>query len=223
MQRKIVTTSDGSHSIFIPEMDEHYHSTHGAIQEAQHVFLKNGLHPKVEEGNALNILEVGLGTGLNLFLTWLEVQESQHPIKYYGLEAFPVTFDMAKQLNYVKQLTGESAHPTFDQIHKSEWETEVELTPNFVLAKIESKLQEFESDQRFDLVYFDAFGPRAQAEMWAVELFLKLFKLMNRNGILVTYCAKGQVRRDMQSVGFEVERLPGPPGKREMLRAIKRV
>lgn len=223
MQRKIVITSDGSHSIFIPEMDEHYHSTHGAIQEAQHVFLKSGLHPKMKEGNPIHILEVGLGTGLNLFLTWLEVQESQHPIHYCGLEAFPVSLEMATQLNYVEQLTGESTHPIFNLIHTSTWEKQVELADHFTLTKREVKLQEFTTDEGFDLVYFDAFGPQAQSEMWAAELFEKLYNCMNPNGILVTYCAKGQVRRDMQSVGFEVERLPGPPGKREMLRAIKRV
>jgi tRNA U34 5-methylaminomethyl-2-thiouridine-forming methyltransferase MnmC len=221
MERKIITTSDGSHSLFVPELDEHYHSTHGAIQEAKHVFLKAGLDGLLERLSEISVLEVGLGTGLNAFLTWMHVQKTDIKVQYTALEAFPVDFEMAQRLNYVSELTGEQSHPIFDGIHSSVWEQAIALDNTFTLLKKEVKLQDFNPTEGYDIIYFDAFGPPVQPAMWTPEIFQKLYDCLNPNGIFVTYCAKGQVRRDLQSVGFQLERLPGPPGKREMLRGIK--
>ena len=217
MKRKIITTSDGSKTIQIEEWNEQYHSVYGAIQEAYHVFINMGL--SLFSKQQVNILEIGFGTGLNAFVTLLESQKKQLTIFYEGVEAYPVLMDEICQLNYAKQL--QAQQELFEQLHHCDWETPCKLTPNFVLTKRQQRIEEINDKARFDLIYFDAFGARVQPELWTVEVLKKMYSALKGKGILVTYAAKGSVRRAMQEAGFEVERLPGPPGKREMLRAQK--
>lgn len=220
MKREIITTNDGSKTIHLPDWNESYHSKHGAVQEAQHVFIKSGLCeiPKAE----IRILEVGFGTGLNAMLTLNKAKETQQLIKYTGLEAYPVSLEELKDLQYDTLPEIEKNVDLFWQLHSSKWNEAIEVTPTFTLTKIQTFLNEFNPDEKsFDLVYFDAFGPRVQPEMWTLEIFQKLYSSIKNEGIFVTYCAKGQVRRDLIEAGFKVEKIPGPPGKREMLRGRK--
>lgn len=221
----LIRTADGSHSLYVKELDEHYHSIHGAIREAKHVFIKMGLQHLYDNGySEINILEIGLGTGLNALLTNMEAEELNIKINYTALEAFPLSMDMLNQLNYVELLNCKSENnieKNFELIHSCEWENASQLTDNFSLHKIKNTLQEIKFKNTFDLVYFDAFGPRVQPEMWAEELFSKIFAATNSKGCLVTYCAKGEVKRTIKKVGFTLETLPGPPGKREMVRGTK--
>ena len=213
LSRAVITTKDGSNSIFVPELDEHYHSVHGAIQEALHVFIDRGLGQCSIE--PIRILEVGFGTGLNCLLTCLTGRE----IFYHGVEAYPVQREILNKLNY-SELTGDNMS-LFKSIHEASWQSDERITPNFRLLKDQVLIQEIELTEQYNLIYFDAFGPRAQKELWDPKLYRKLYSALTINGIFVTYCAQGQVRRDLQNVGFKVERLPGPPGKREMLRGTK--
>lgn len=222
MERKIVTTSDGSHSLYVPALDEHYHSTHGSIQEALHVFIAMGLKEAGKERSSLDVLEIGFGTGLNALLTVRALEELSLQIQYTGLEAYPVAEDVVLALNYCDVLGEPHWNEAFTKMHALPWEESLEVTPDFFLKKCEAKLEDFAPEQTFDLIYFDAFGPRAQPELWEPQWLQKIFELTAVGGVFVTYCAKGQVRRDLQAAGYEVERLPGPPGKREMLRGIKR-
>ncbi|EIJ37255.1 hypothetical protein JoomaDRAFT_0195 [Galbibacter orientalis DSM 19592] len=224
MKREIIQTSDGSSTIYIKDLDEHYHSKHGAIQEAYHVFLKSGFFPflknnKIEE---LSILEIGFGTGLNAFITFIEAENLEVKVKYDGVEAYPVSMEEVKLLNYVEELKVLDKQSIFLKMHESEWETYQFISENFQLKKRKQFFDEIENINTFNLIYFDAFGARVQPELWEVSIFQKMYNALKANGVLVTYAAKGSVRRAMQEVGFEVERLPGPPGKREMLRAVKK-
>lgn len=224
MKRKIITTSDGSKTIQIEDWNEQYHSIHGAINEANHVFIKHGLLFYLGNeciSKTINILEIGFGTGLNAFLTLLEAERLKQKINYVGVEAYPVKTDEIDQLNYV-ELISEMHKLEFDKIHKSSWNKPFDITSHFQLEKQEKFFKEINVNEEFDIIYFDAFGARVQPELWTEDIFELMYKALILNGVLVTYSAKGSVRRAMQSVGFEVERLPGPPGKREMLRAIKR-
>ncbi len=215
---EIIKSSDGSHTLYRADMNEHYHSVHGAIREALHVFIESGL--KQIDKKLFNILEVGFGTGLNVFLTALSLKEDVK-CSYLSLEKYPLESHIALKLNYADEVNGKNSTQIFEKIHNSEWESFQEIAPQLKLMKHNRDLIDFETDLKFDLIYFDAFGPDKQPEMWGVEIFEKLYSYTNKNGILVTYSAKGDVRRAMISAGFEVEKIPGPPGKREMLRAIK--
>ncbi len=217
--REIITTEDGSTSIHIPEWNEQYHSKHGAIQEAYHVFIKSGL--SFVEKKQLSILEIGLGTGLNCFITFLEATKHHLKIDYTGVEAFPIVEQEREQLNYVAQLKAAAYQSVFDQIHESDWEKKVMLSKNFIFRKKQQKFQEITIKNTYNLIFFDAFGPRVQPELWTEVIFQKMYDALQLGGVLVTYSAKGSVRRAMISVGFRVEKIPGPPGKREMLRAVK--
>jgi tRNA U34 5-methylaminomethyl-2-thiouridine-forming methyltransferase MnmC len=218
-KKEKIITSDGSHTLFMPEINEYYHSHHGAIQEAKHVFIKNGLN-HLDFDKEISILEIGFGTGLNALLTCLE---AKNKVNYLGIEAFPLIQSDYENLNFVEQIDKEKAKSIFSSIHDSNWEDFVEITDKFRLKKIKNTLQNFSLEENsIDLIYFDAFGPRAQAEMWIEEIFSKLYSFLKTGGIFVTYCAKGQVKRDLKSVGFELETLPGPPGKREMIRCTKK-
>lgn len=219
MKRKIITTSDGSTTIHITEWDEHYHSIHGAIQEAYHVFIDHGL--SIIKKSSFAILEMGFGTGLNAFISLLEAQKRQLQIAYTGIEAYPVPQEELKQLNYVKELDASEQAKYFSKMHSCDWEIPCQITPNFNLAKRQKDFGNMNEKNAYDLIYFDAFGARVQPELWTEVMFKKMFNALKSEGILVTYSAKGSVRRAMQTVGFKVERLPGPPGKREMLRATK--
>ncbi|WP_419214143.1 tRNA (5-methylaminomethyl-2-thiouridine)(34)-methyltransferase MnmD [Maribacter sp. X9] len=219
MKREVITTADGSTTIQIKDWQEQYHSKHGAIQEAYHVFIDSGLD--LFKGRDINILEIGFGTGLNAFITLLESEKRNLTIFYTGVEAYPVSEEELSQLNYIEELDSVSRKKEFDLMHTSVWEEEIEISEYFHLTKEQKDFKYIDHSELFDLVYFDAFGARVQPELWTVELFHIMFKAMKSKGYLVTYAAKGSVRRAMLEVGFLVERLPGPPGKREMLRARK--
>ena len=221
MKREFLTTGDGSKTIHLPDWDEQYHSKHGAIAEAQHVFIQTGLRfiTSKEKKKALSILEIGFGTGLNALLTLGYAQEHELQVSYTGVEAYPVISSEVKQLNYPEELG--VSKDIFLELHDSLWEESVAISPNFSLQKRKQQFSEINDIDSFDLIYFDAFGARVQPELWTEAIFKTMYDALTHKGVLVTYSAKGSVRRAMQAVGFQVERLPGPPGKREMLRAIK--
>ncbi len=219
MKRNIVTTADGSKTIQIEDWNEQYHSIHGAVQEAYHVFIKNGLNQFQNQN--VSILEIGFGTGLNALITFVEAKKLGLNVHYEGVEAFPVSSNEIAELNYVATLDFQSYEKQFLQMHQSDWGIDVELTKGFTLFKNKLDFQEITHQNLFNLIYFDAFGYRVQPELWSQLVFEKMFNSLKDGGVLVTYSAKGIVRRTMQKVGFSVERLPGPPGKREMLRATK--
>lgn len=214
-------TADGSTTIHIPDWDEQYHSKHGAIQEAKHVFIKNGL--SLFSNQKISILEIGFGTGLNCFITFLEAPKMNLAIDYVGVEAYPLAKDEIEKMNYIDQLNANEFGDVFNQMHQQDWEIKGKISPEFSLTKRKQFFNEINDENKFNLIYFDAFGARVQPELWTEEIFEKVHKALKPEGILVTYSAKGSVRRAMLAVGFSVEKLPGPPGKREMLRAKKRV
>ncbi len=217
--RNIITTQDGSTTIYLPEWEEHYHSKHGAIQEALHVFIKNGLSalPKKE----ITILEIGFGTGLNAFVTFLEAKKNNLTIDYVGVEAYPMVTEEVLQMNYVSELNAENESAIFQKMHDSDWNERIELANSFNLTKRNQFFDEITDIEQFDIIYFDAFGYRVQPELWSTAIFKKMYEALKINGILVTYAARGVVKRSMIEVGFTVEKLPGAPGKREMFRARK--
>ncbi len=213
-------TSDGSLTLYSETMQESYHSLHGAIQESRHIFIENGLI--CVQKTQLRVLEVGFGTGLNALLTWQTAKTRNLEIDYESLEAYPISEDQFKTLDYRLEQTTLPEN-AFQQLHLTDWgKPEILESGVFTLTKWLHDFTTFSLENSYDLVYFDAFSPDKQPEMWDAELFMQLYKHLNDNGILVTYCAKGEVRRRLQQAGFTTERLPGPPGKREMLRATKR-
>jgi tRNA U34 5-methylaminomethyl-2-thiouridine-forming methyltransferase MnmC len=196
-------------------LDEHYHSTFGALTESKHVFIEAGLRPALQKFDEIHLLEIGFGTGLNALLTLLNLKGKR--INYTAIEAFPLDDETIEELNF----TNDSASKEiFHQLHNSSWNEKNEIVPGFFLTKVNSKIEEHDLAQKhFNLVYFDAFGPEVQPELWTEEIFRKVADSMDSSGILTTYSAKGEIRRKLQKVGFEVERIPGPPGKRHMTRA----
>jgi len=219
MKREIIQTKDGSTSILLPDWNETYHSKFGAIQEAKHVFIKNGL--SLFEGKSVSILEIGFGTGLNAFITYLEAKKTGQGIDYTGVEAYPVSQEDALKMNYAAELEALPYEEIFLKMHESDWNKKVSLDPNFMLEKQSKKFQEIADEEKYDLIYFDAFGFRVQPELWSLEIFKIMFKALKPNGILVTYACRSSIKNAMKESGFEVEKLNGPPGKREMLRAKK--
>jgi tRNA U34 5-methylaminomethyl-2-thiouridine-forming methyltransferase MnmC len=219
LEREIIITSDGSTTIHLPSWNEQYHSKHGAIQEAYHVFLQTGFF-KIEL-EKIDILEIGFGTGLNAFITFIEAKKHNKKVTYVGAEAYPVSAGELQKLNYVSELKATEEQAVFDDMHRVSWDESHQISNGFQLLKRQQFFQEINDIAAFDLIYFDAFGAQNQPELWTEEIFEIMFKAIRKNGILVTYSAKGSVRRALQAVGFVVERLPGPPGKREMLRATK--
>jgi len=219
LKREIIQTLDGSTTIHLTEWDECYHSKHGAIQEAQHVFIKNGL--SLFQNQKVAILEIGFGTGLNAFITLLEAKKMQQTIDYVGVEAYPISAEEVLKMNYVSELNADKESTLFDTIHESNWGEKVLLNDGFTLTKRNQFFEEINDENIYDLIYFDAFGYRVQPELWSTEIFRKMFKALKNNGVLVTYAARGVVKRSMIEVGFTVEKLEGPPGKREMFRARK--
>ena len=215
----IEQTADGSRTLYVPELDEHYHSVKGALTESQHIFIDMGL--KHCPLNAPRILEIGLGTGLNCFLTLLTAEEEKRHIHYTGIERFPLNMEVIRELDY-PSLIGHGHEEDYFHIHQAPWEEDAVLLPWFTLHKIEGDFTNYTFDKGYDIIYFDAFAPEKQPEMWNQALFDGLYNVLNEGGILTTYCAKGVVRRMLQAAGFTVERLAGPPGgKREILRATK--
>jgi len=220
------TTADGSFTLYVPDLDEHYHSMNGAVQESLHVYIAAGLSHYIQANYPVNennrkeskpeiqVLEFGFGTGLNAFLTALEAEKQKIKIRYIALEKFPLLQEITNRLNY-----SAANQSLFQQIHQFEWGNPVQLTPYFNLQKLAIDFVAFDFPNRYDVVYYDAFAPDKQPEVWSQELFDKLSSSMNQGGVLTTYCAKGKIRRMMQQAGFTVERIPGALGKREMLRA----
>lgn len=224
MERSIIITKDGSHTIAIPEMQVTYHSHHGAIQESLHVFIRAGLQPITPRHDAIiRIFEMGFGTGLNALLTLTETEQTQQHIHYTTVEKFPLSITEVAGLNYCQQLNRPDLQTVFEKMHECEWEKEIPVTNRFTLKKCQTNLIELVIQQPVHLVYFDAFAPTAQPELWTKEIFEHVYSWMEPGGILVTYCSKGDVRRAMQAAGFRIEKLTGPPGKREMVRATKPV
>jgi tRNA U34 5-methylaminomethyl-2-thiouridine-forming methyltransferase MnmC len=215
MKRELRETADGSMTIYLPEMDEHYHSYHGALQEAKHVFIVNGIE-RFPKKDTITVFELGLGTGLNALLTAIWAERNQQKVAYFGLEAFPVETEMNFAMKYDSLITDYQSDDLFSKIVLAPWEAKTDISTYFQLCKCQSKIQSLLIEQKFDIIYFDAFGPRAQEEMWNFEMLKKTTSMLNPGGLFVTYCAKGQLKRDLKTLGLKVETLPGPPGKREM-------
>lgn len=219
MKRNIIQTRDGSTTIHLEEWDECYHSRFGAIQEAQHVFIKKGL--SLFENNAVSILEIGFGTGLNAFVTYLEAPKRNQTIHYVGVEAYPVSVEEAASMNYVAELNAEKERPVFEKMHECNWEEKISFSDNFFLTKRKQFFADIDDVEQFDLIYFDAFGYDVQPELWSTDIFKKMHNALKPKGVLVTYAARSVIKRSMMEVGFTVEKLEGAPGKREMFRARK--
>jgi tRNA U34 5-methylaminomethyl-2-thiouridine-forming methyltransferase MnmC len=221
-EREVMITADGSVTIAIPELNVTYHSKHGAIQESMHVFIEAGLRPLLHKQETIAIFEMGFGTGLNALLTLVEATKHQQKINYHTVEAFPLEKEMVAQLNYCEQLQQPELNPLFNELHASPWNEPIHLSPWFTFQKNHTTLFNLSTFQPVNLIYYDAFAPNAQPELWTAEAFTQLFNMLTAEGILVTYCSKGDVRRAMQAAGFLIEKIPGPPGKREMVRATKK-
>ncbi|MCA1967086.1 MAG: tRNA (5-methylaminomethyl-2-thiouridine)(34)-methyltransferase MnmD [Flavobacterium sp.] len=219
MKREIIITDDGSTTIRIPDWDENYHSTHGAIQEAKHVFIKNGLD-LFQKQDSISILEIGFGTGLNAFITFLETVNKEK-VNYVGVEAYPISSEEIAQMNYVAELQATQYQAVFDKMHSCDWESQQNITENFILTKRKQFFQDIEDKEQYDLIYFDAFGFPLQPELWSEAIFKKMYDALLPKGTLVTYACRSSIKNAMLSVGFSIEKLPGAPGKREMLRATK--
>jgi tRNA U34 5-methylaminomethyl-2-thiouridine-forming methyltransferase MnmC len=213
---QVITTKDGSPTLQNTDSKITYHSVHGAAQESMHVFIKSGLEYYIAHNTKshISILEMGLGTGLNVLLTIDAGKKINKEIEYHAVEPFPLNADIISQLDY--QL------PFLEEVHIAPFKKPYFISERFTLTKHNCALQDFASTQLFDIIYYDAFAPTAQPELWTIAIFEKLFSYLTKGGILVTYCAKGIVQRNMKEAGFFVEKLVGPPGKREMIRAIKK-
>lgn len=221
-KRQIITTKDGSKTIHFPDINENYHSQHGALQEAQHVFFKNGLNHFLDK-DEIYVFEVGFGTGLNTLLALEYALQQQKKITYHTIEAFPITLEEATQLNYASYINDESLKKYATLLHNLSWNEEHILDEFFRFTKFHEKIEVHSlPNEHYHCIFFDAFAPRVQDELWTVEIFNKMYQSLHSNGLLVTYCAKGQVKRDLKSVGFNVEAVDGPPGKREMTLAWKK-
>ncbi len=219
---KLVVTEDGSHTLYNVVLNEHYHSTFGAIQESKHIFIEAGLRPQIQNCKDINLLEVGFGTGLNAFLSLEQSFQNKVLIDYWGVEPFPVEAELLLKLNFDALIESKNSTENLKRIHELEWNECQELFPNFRLQKLKQKIEDISLPENyFNLVYFDAFAPDVQSELWSVEVFRKIYDSMKQDGILVTYSVKGTVKRALRSAGFTLEKLPGPIGKREFLRAKK--
>jgi tRNA U34 5-methylaminomethyl-2-thiouridine-forming methyltransferase MnmC len=215
---KLIKTSDGSHTIYVPELDEHYHSVHGAVQESQFIFIHNGF--EYCKSNPVSILEIGFGTGLNVLLTAIRNLSDPREVNFTSIEKYPLDEITINSLNYY-EFAGEKGKEIFRLIHSSPWELKNAILTNFNLTKLRSDFTVKKPEGLYDLIYFDAFGPDKQPEMWTSDIFDSISNVTRKDGILVTYSAKGAVKRSLKACGFEVSLLPGPPGKRQMIRAVK--
>jgi tRNA U34 5-methylaminomethyl-2-thiouridine-forming methyltransferase MnmC len=222
MENALIETQDGSHSLLSGVFGVSYHSKYGAIQESSHVFIQAGLHWKALHSKQLRILEIGFGTGLNAYLTLLETQRLGLKVFYETIEAYPISIEQAAALNYPLILEYSAPPPAlFMQLHEAPFGEATLITTRFHLLKLQMNFGDIQYSNAFDLVYFDAFAPDAQPELWEQPMLQKIFVALAPGGVMVTYCAKGYVKRNLKAVGFQVEALPGPPGKREMTRCVK--
>lgn len=220
---EIIKTGDGSHTLYSAQFNEIYHSRHGAIQEGRHVFIKHGLQYLAEQGlKEIHIFEVGFGTGLNAILTLIAAKELGMKIYYESIELYPVPFEIIEQLNYSELLDNDAYHSLYYIMHQCSWNEAHDITPYFSLKKIEGSLLNYQpATNNSQLIYFDAFAPEHQMEMWTADVMKKLYDMLQANGILVSYCSKSVFQKALKEAGFKVSKLPGPPGKREMVRAVK--
>jgi tRNA U34 5-methylaminomethyl-2-thiouridine-forming methyltransferase MnmC len=221
MERHLVTTGDGSHSLFVPALNEQYHSRHGALQESRHVFIEMGLRKVAAETSPIRILEIGFGTGLNALLTALVAANEGLEVEYWTVEAYPLEPSEVAALNYVSMMDDPQAMDLWQRLHAADWETNVPICPTFQLHKLRANIEDFVLPGSVNLIYFDAFAPEKQPELWTTTIFEKMYGLLQPHGILTTYCAKGAVRRTLHAAGFQVKKEKGPPGKREMMVAFK--
>lgn len=225
-QIELYTTNDGSHTLYLPHLDETYHSRNGAIEESLYVFIDKGLNTFLSQNpeiKTIQIFEVGFGTGLNAIITFIAAQKLDLDVVYHSIEAFPLSVEITNQLNYLDGLT-EQEQTVFKQMHLADWNNPIAINNQFTLVKYHNKLESFDNNgllNNIHVIYMDAFAPNKQAELWEIVIFEKLYQLLANNGILVTYTSKGDVKRAMQQVGLTVEKLDGPPRKRHMLRGIK--
>ena len=219
MKTELIITKDGSHSLFVPELNEIYHSTNGAIQESNHIFIQSGLAQIAKK--EISILEIGFGTGLNAFLTLSYALKNNLKINYFTIEKYPVEKNIVEKLNYV-ELIDPAQKDTFQLLHNGAWNNSIKINQNFTFIKYQIDLNLFAPYFSYDVIFFDAFAPDVQPELWTKENFMKLYKNLNQGGNLTTYSAKGEVKRNLEACGFFVERIPGPPGKREIIRATKK-
>ncbi len=217
----LILTSDGSHSVYSDAYGVTYHSTFGAITESAHVFITAGLRYKAAVQLEITILETGLGTGLNAFMSWLEAERRNLQLRYVGLEIMPMPQEEIQILNYAELLGVPDRAADFQALHQKAWGQEHSLSEQFQFRKEQVSIETFSSPDTFDVIYFDAFAPQAQPELWTADVFERMFRSLRPEGVLVTYCAQGAFKRTLKQVGFQVERLQGPPGKREMTRATK--
>ena len=224
----IIKSKDGSHTLFVPELNEHYHSTFGAIQESNFIFIESGFHQLTQSNPypceaPLRILEIGFGTGLNALLTQIEAEKLGQRVFYTAIEAFPLSPEIWSALNYPHQFCSLDYSPVFHHLHTADWNKAEIISSHFTLHKIHCRFEDFLPESNFfSLIYFDAFGPDVQPELWTAEIFQRIFNSLIPGGVLVTYSVKGDVIRALKSVGFQTEKLPGPPGKRHILRATKK-
>lgn len=218
MNPELKLTADGSHTLYAVDIDETYHSTFGAVQESLHVFIENGL--KYADKTDLCVFEAGFGTGLNAFLTLQAAKRYNLSIHYVTVEKFPLGESVYEKLNYA-QLVWPGNENVFRQLHECKWNEPVKISDNFILEKIEIDLKQYIHRHNYNIIYFDAFSPEKQPELWSEDIFRHIFDSCEAGAVLTTYCAKGAVRRALKTAGFATERLPGPPGKREILRAVK--
>ncbi|MDR2407587.1 MAG: tRNA (5-methylaminomethyl-2-thiouridine)(34)-methyltransferase MnmD [Bacteroidales bacterium] len=223
MKRQIITTADGSSSIYVENLKEHYHSIHGAIGESQHIFIQSGLcSDNLKQIQRISILEIGFGTGLNALLTYFASHTTAQKIDYFAIEPYPLTEKEIKALNYANILPYPQAKEVFQRIHVAEWETNKSISNHFFITKRKlSALDMILPSNHFDLVYFDAFSPEVQPELWTNVIFEKIFDSMKCHAVFVTYSTKGDVKRTLKQTGFRIEKLQGPVGKREILRGFK--
>lgn len=216
---RLMLTADGSHTAVNQTLDKTYHLVHGAYQESQRVYIELGLWPAFTQfpNGELQVFEMGFGTGLNALLTAMEADKHQRRVNYTAIDAYPMALNDTQQLNFDHLLQTDY----LTQLHESLWNEPVVISPYFTLTKIESRLQDWQTDERFHLIYYDAFAPTAQPELWEPELFSQMAQLLLPDGILTTYCSKSYVQRNLRSASFRVEKHPGPPHKRDILRAVK--
>lgn len=222
LQVEFVLSGDGSHTLFVPAMNEHYHSVFGAINESRHIFINAGYHAVNKSAGNIRILEIGFGTGLNALLTYFESMSEGIAVDYVSIEKNPLAETLYSQLNYPEIIPLPGCREIFMALHASGWKVPVKISEKFSLHKIDIALEDFiPENETFDLVYFDAFNPVVQPEMWTPEVFRKMAEALKPGGILVTYSTRGIVKRSLKETGFALEKLPGPAGKREILRAVR--
>ena len=219
VNNNIFITEDGSHSMFSEKHGVSYHSKYGAIQETEHVFINAAFRHQLPT-SSLAILDIGFGTGLNAYMTLLEADQKKVKVDYVGIEAYPISADVFQQLNYAELLQKDNS--VFQKLHQLAWDESHSISEYFDFEKRQTRFENLVYNNQFDVIYFDAFAPNAQPELWEENILQKMYDALKINGVLTTYCAKGVVKRTFKKVGFEIEAIPGPPGKREMTRALKR-